>query len=159
MYICDHCPVKPVAFLSPYCSKARKNTLSHNTLVWQGTIAALTLNRRSTAEDLPFWRPAHASAQALLKQIPWESPVLQWETTVPEFQFSIGREALGSSLWNLVLGENAQLLRVCQMRTAKSKQQQTHQTAERMIHASPEDVWVGLILLAQQHKVITSPRS
>lgn len=95
-------------FSCPYSTRLRKNTLRHNTLAWQGTIAALALERlehRSKCPILqrntcfssgPCWCGSHEN-------------VLQWETAAPEILILVDQRLLVSSLWNLMLGEKVKL--------------------------------------------------
>lgn len=53
VYICEH-RLLNFFFPCPYSTKLRKNTLSHNTLAWQGTIAALALERLEHRSKCPI---------------------------------------------------------------------------------------------------------
>lgn len=152
MYICHHHLVKTLSFPAPYSSKARKVTLSHNTV---------GLSRH--------WSSPH----------PWERNLLECRSGSPILQtntcFSPGLAEAGPTgrsypaVGNCCAGvsglswsgstckffvksgvrRKCRTARSCQMGTAKRKQQRIHQIAEHMLHASPEDAWIGLILLAQ----------
>lgn len=148
--------------LSPYSSKVRKNTLSPNTLVWQGTIAALTLERRNFLQ--------YRSRSLILQTNACFSPALAEAGPMGKSYPAVGNCCAGVSglSWSgsackffvkSAVRRKRQTVRSRQMGTAKSKQQQNHQIAAHMLHASSEDAWIGLILSAQQHKVITNPGS
>lgn len=150
--ICHHHLVKPISLPDPYSSKERKDTLSHNTLVCQSTRAALTLERRNVLECRSR-SPILQTKMCFSPGLAEAGPMGKSHPAVGNFCTGVAGLGWLGSTWKFFVKSGVrrkcQIVRLCQTGTAKSKQQQNHQIAEHMLHASPEDAWIGLILLPQ----------